>query len=352
MTLYIGVDFHPHQQTVCWCDGQTGVIKTRTFFHNTAELVEFYQALPPSVVGIEATSKATWFEQLLFDNQHKLLIGNPQVIRKLALSRHKNDDRDARHIFDLLQRGAFPVLWRRDEESSEVLELIRLRHNLVKGRTQTANRLQALAHSAGLPKGKIASVFFQSALKKVEAGTNFALQRELLFEMWEDFNRKITQLERHLQEKALADQRARLLQTQPGVGYLTALCLVHTLGDVARFDRPTKQIVAFVGLDPVEDSSAGKIRFGEISKAGSPVLRFLLGQAAQTASRYDSRLKAKYRQLAKKKHRAIAKTAIARKLLVKLVIMMRDNITAQEFDERGRTVGKCSRSAGSAMTVA
>ena len=105
MPLYIGVDFHPHQQTVCWCDLETGEIRTRTIFHNTAELTKFYRAMPASIVGIEATSKATWFEQLLFDNHHQLIVGNPNVIRKRAVSRHKNDNRDAQLIFDLLTRG-------------------------------------------------------------------------------------------------------------------------------------------------------------------------------------------------------------------------------------------------------
>ncbi len=352
MRLYIGVDFHPHQQTACWCDQQTGEIKTRTLFHSTAELTEFYQTMPASIVGIEATSKGTWFKQLLFDNQHQLIVGNPEVIRKRALSRHKNDDRDARHIFDLLIRGEFPELWSRPQASIDILEVIRLRHNLVRQRTQSANRLQALAHSAGLPKGKISSRLFQTALKQVDSGANFAFQRELLFEMWEHFNGKIGELDLWLEEKANSDEKVRLLQTQSGVGYLTALCLVHTVGDISRFNRPTKQVVAFVGLDPVDQSSGSKTKFGSISKSGSPILRFLLGQAAQTASRYDVKLKAKYLQLAKKKHKAIAKTAIARKLLVKLVIMLRDSISAQEFDERGRTVGNARGSAGSAMTVA
>jgi transposase len=346
MPLYIGVDFHPHQQTVCWCDLQTGEIKTRTFLHNTAELTKFYQQLPPSIVGIEATSKATWFEKLLFDNHHQLLIGNSKVIRKRNPSRHKNDDRDARHIFDLLIRGDFPLLWRRPQASIDILEIIRLRHKLVKQRTQTANRLQALAHDAGLAKGKIKSILFQTTLKQVESGENFAFQRELLFEMWENLNQKIKDLEVWLQTKALASEEVKLLKTQSGVGYLTALCVIHTIGDISRFGKPTKEIVAFVGLDPVEESSAKKIKFGSISKAGSPVLRFLLGQSAQTASRYDPKLKAKYNQFAKKKHRAIAKTAIARKILVKLVIMLRDSITAQEFDERGRTVGNARGAQG------
>ena len=346
MPLYIGVDFHPHQQTVCWCDEKTGEIKTRTLKHNTEELTKFYQQMPPSIVGIEATSKATWFEKLLFDNHHQLLIGNAEVIRKRNPSRHKNDDRDARHIFDLLIRGEFPLLWRRPQPSIDILEIIRLRHKLVKQRTQTANRLQALAHDAGLPKGKIKSILFQTALKQVERDENFAFQRQLLFEMWDNLNQKIKELELWLQQKAVGSAEVKLLKTQAGVGTLTALCVIHTIGDITRFGKPTKEVVAFVGLDPVDDSSAGRIKFGSISKAGSPVLRFLLGQSAQTASRFDDKLKAKYNQFAKKKHRAIAKTAIARKLLVKLVIMLRDQISAQEFDERGRTVGNARGAQG------
>ncbi len=339
MTVYIGVDFHPHQQTACWCDTDTGEILTRTFFHDTDELLKFYQTMPPSTVGIEATSKATWFEQLLFDNKHQLIIGNPSVIRKRAISRHKNDDRDARHIFDLLFRDEFPVLWKRPQKSTDILDLLHLRHKLVKQRTQTANRLQALAHESGLPKGRIDSPLFRASLESVNFGETFAFKRELLFDLWNEFSEKIVQLETCLQDKAAADEQVRLLMTQIGVGYLTALGGVHSIGDISRFDRPTKQIVSFVGLDPLDQSSGSRRKFGSISKAGSPLLRFLLGQAAHTVCRYDPKLKAKYRQLARKKHKAIAKTAIARKLLVKLSIMLRDNISAQEFDRRGRTVG-------------
>ena len=137
----------------------------------------------------------------------------------------------------------------------------------------------------------------------------------------------------------VANTPVQLLLTQKGVGYLTALTTVHTLGDVRRFTRVAKQAASFAGLDPLEKSSAGKTRFGRISKAGSPLLRYQLGQAAQIASRSDARLKSFYKRLAKKKPKAVTKTAAARKLLVKLAIMLRDEITADEFDRRGRTVG-------------
>ena len=70
-----------------------------------------------------------------------------------------------------------------------------------------------------------------------------------------------------------------------------------------------------------------------------------------TATRYDPRLRAFYKRLAKRKPKAVARTAVARKLLVKLSIMLRDGITAQEFDLRGRAVGNARYIAGSEMTV-
>ena len=114
MTLYMGVDFHPHQQTVCWCDRSTGEIKTTNLFHNLPALKEFYQTMPPSIVGIEASTNALWFEALLADTGHELRVGNPALIRAKATSRHKSDKRDAELIFDLLTKNEFPTLWRRE----------------------------------------------------------------------------------------------------------------------------------------------------------------------------------------------------------------------------------------------
>ena len=317
MTLYIGVDFHPHQQTVAWCDTITGETETFDMPHDIEQVRKFYLTLPePAVIGIEASVRAAWFENMLFETDHKLLVGNPVLIRKRATSRHKNDRRDAKLILQLLMRDEFPVLWRRPHESNQVLEILRLRLSLVRQRTQIYNRLQALAHNAGLPKGKVKTPAFQALIKAVETDEAGELARFHLFSLLEGFNKQIADLEIWLKEKAAPDAKVKLLLTQKGVGYLTALATVHTLGDVSRFARVSKQVVSFAGLDPVEDSSAGKVRFGSISKAGPPLLRFQLGQAANIAARWDPKLKAFHKRLAKKKPKGVAKTAAARKLLV------------------------------------
>ncbi len=347
MTLYIGVDFHPHQQTLCLGDTETGETRTIDLRHDLEKVREFYTSLPePAIVGIEASARAVWFENMLFESDHKLLVGNPVLIRKRATSRHKNDRRDAELILDLLVREEFPALWRRPHESNQVLEILRLRQSLVSQRTQVYNRLQALAHNVGLPKGRMRTAAFQAVLKAVEMDEAGCLARSQLFSLLGSLNTQIAELETWLRAKAKTNSQVQLLLTQRGVGYLTALATVHTLGDVSRFTRLAKQITAFVGLDPLERSSAGKVRFGSISKAGSPLLRYQLGMSALIATRFDMKLKSFYKRLAKKKPKAVAKTATAHKLLVKLAIMLRDNITADEFDQRGRTVGNARRRNG------
>lgn len=346
MTLYIGVDFHPHQQTVCWCDPATGEIKTQNLFHHSPALKQFYQMMPPAVVGLEASTQAVWFEALLQETGHELRVGNPALIRAKATSRHKSDQRDAELIFDLLRKNEFPTLWRRPAASTQVLEILKLRVSFVAQRTQIYNRLQALAHSFGLPKGHMKTQTLQNTLQACVANEAQDLHRTQLFTALAHLNAQIADCETWLQKQARADVQVQRLETQTGVGYLTALAVVHGVGDVRRFRNVAQQVPAFVGLEPLEKSSSTKIKFGGISKKGSWIVRYLLGQAGNIAARTDPRLKSFSQRLGKKKPKAVVKTAVARKLVVKLAIMLRDEISAAEFDQRGRTEGNARRVQG------
>jgi hypothetical protein len=102
-------------------------------------------------------------------------------------------------------------------------------------------------------------------------------------------------------------------------GTVTALMFVLTIGPVDRFRR-SKQVVSYLGLNPRESSSGGRQRLGAISKQGNSMARFLLIEAAQTASRYDEELRRDYQRLKFRRGNAVAKVAIARKLAVRLSI--------------------------------
>jgi transposase len=135
-----------------------------------------------------------------------------------------------------------------------------------------------------------------------------------LFELLDDLSARIKVIEGLLEKSAVGDRQVELLLTHKGIGLLSALVVVHTLGDVSRFPS-SKEAVAYTGLDPLERSSAGRVKFGAISKAGSSVLRHLLGQAMHVAARYDPELKAFYKRLASRRSKSIAKTAAGAKTL-------------------------------------
>ena len=107
------------------------------------------------------------------------------------------------------------------------------------------------------------------------------------------------------------------------------------LGPVARF-QDSKHVVSYIGLAPALNASADKYHLGHITKQGSTLLRFALGQAASHAARMDADLKRTYFTLVHRRGRPKAKVAVARKLLVRLFIMLRDQIDYDEFRRRGR----------------
>src|SRR5215210_6864621 len=117
MTVHIGVAFHPHQQTLAWCDKETGETAVLKLAHNIEKVREFYSSIKgPAVIGVEASARAAWFENMVLEAGHNLLVGNPVWIRKVARSRHKNDRVDAEHILWLLMRDEFSANGRRPPE--------------------------------------------------------------------------------------------------------------------------------------------------------------------------------------------------------------------------------------------
>lgn len=330
---YIGVDYHPYQQTVAFVDNG-GEIVTRRFFHSEKALIrKFYKEFPAgSVVGVEACGQMRWFEQMLDKIGLELRIGNPRSIRKMATSPHKNDRRDAAHILDLLLIERFPAIEPRSQESRKILGYLNYRQSLVKSRTAVANQLQAMARSFGLNRFGIKAKYAEQRLTSNAGDAEVLALIESRFRVYRNLSEEIGLLERHLDQKLAVDEKAKLLMTHPGIGVLTALCAVHTLGDVGRFARK-EQVTSFVGLVPVDESSGETKRVGKISKTGSRLLRFLLGQAGQKSS--DERLKQVYQGVSRRRGTAKAKVAVARKLLERCYLMLRDNIDYEEFRRRG-----------------
>jgi transposase len=341
MTVYIGVDLHARQQTLAYVDTQDGEIKRRELHHQRDDVLAFYQQFTGEViVGVEASGYTCWFEELLEQLGHRLLVGDAAEIRRLARRRQKNDRRDAELILDLLTCDEFPTLYRYSQQSREVLRQLRFRHKLVRMRTMIFNSLHALSIGAGLSlQAKLATAQGRRQLLQLRLSPVLVHQRDEWLALADELSTSILAVERWLKAQAKADERVQRVQTHAGVGLLTSLCLVHTLGDVSRF-AATRKVTAYVGLDVTEHSSAERKVYGGISKAGSRLLRYLLVEAGQSAAKSDDQLKAFYQQVLKRRGKAKAKVAVARKLLIRTFIMLRDEIDYAEFLRRGKRAGE------------
>jgi len=329
--LIIGCDFHPSFQQVAIFDNQTGEYEERRLRHRE-EAEQFYRSLAgqPVRVGMEACGHYPWFERLLAGLGQELWLGDAAQIRAKVVRKQKTDRRDAEHILQLLldpDPKQFPRIWVPSLEERDVRQLLVHRHKQVQARTRVKNQLQAMALSQGVQKKrKLWTEAGRAELEKLELLPYARERRKQLLQSLDGLEVEIVELNRRVEEEVAKRPAAVKLQTHPGVGPVTALAMVLTLGPAERF-ASGKDVGSYFGLIPREDSSGGKQRLGKISKQGSSFLRFLLVEAGQTAARYDPQLKRFYRRLAMRKNRGVAKVAVARKLATRLYLMLREQWT-------------------------
>ena len=127
--IYIGVDFHARQQTICYLKTETGEVVTCELKHQDKEQVRgFYsEFMGPVIVGLEASGYSPWFERMLEGLGHEVWLGHATEIRRRARWRQKNDRRDAELILDLMLHDEFPRLHRPPVQSREVMRMLRYR---------------------------------------------------------------------------------------------------------------------------------------------------------------------------------------------------------------------------------
>jgi len=318
-------------------DRETGEVVNLTLMHEGNQVREFYSQLPrPVLVGIEATGSMHWFLNLMEELGIECRVGHPATIRAAAPRRQKTDRLDADLILKLVAENRFPAIWLPTKEVLDLRALVLHRHQWVRIRTRIQNALQAIALANGLRRGpSLWSCDGQAKIAFLPLRPHASYRRSMLQEMYRKMEEEIENLTQRVTEQAGNRFGARLLMTHPGVGPITALATEVFLGDPRRF-VDGKALASYVGLVPREYSSGEHQRLGGVTKQGSPLLRFLWGEAGAHAVRHDPELKRFYRRKLVQKGLGKARVAVARKLGIRLWIMLRDEIDYEEFCRRGQ----------------
>lgn len=335
--VIIGCDFHPSFQQVAIFDKGTGEMEERSLSH-PGEAEQFYRSLVGEVVrvGMEACGHYPWFERLLEECGHELWLGDAAKIRASVVRKQKTDRRDAEQLLKLLLEERFPRVWVPSVKERDTRQLLIHRHQQVQSRTRVKNQLQAMAMGQGVQrKRKLWNQAGRAELERLPLLPYASQRRQQLLGSLDRLDSEIAELQRRVEQEAWGRPGAVKLMTHPGVGPVTALAMVLTIGPAQRFQSP-RQVGSYFGLIPSEHSSGGRQHLGRISKQGNAFLRFLLVEAGQSAARYDAELGRFYRRLSARKHRALAKVAVARKLAMRLYLMLREDWTYAQL--RGAVV--------------
>jgi len=330
LPLTIGLDLGSRSTQVAVLAPSRKLIEERTVSTTKAALTRLFERYPGARIVLEASTPARWITKLAESLGHEVIVANPRNIPLITQSQRKNDRNDARLLAKLGQVDVSllcPVQLRDERFQSARRELF-VRDHLVKQRTKivTFIRSQVKAIGRSLP-----SCDAKNFAKQMQPAIPRELQSVLnpLFQVLETIVESIkTADERIARLNKLVFPESEVLRAAHGVGPLTALAFVATIGDPARF-RDSRSVGAYVGLVPAMNQSGNYDPAMRITKCGDGYLRRLLVSSATRilqSNAPDSDLKRFGERIigqGGKRARARARIAVARKLAVLLHALLK-----------------------------
>jgi transposase len=232
--------------------------------------------------------------------------------------RAKTDRIDARHLRELLLIGRLPESWIPPSHIQDLRTLVRMRKTLVEERTAFLQRIHAQLFHHGHPQERnLLTKERRARLEQLEELPEVARKTiELSLRMIEHINQELKPIEEELRSFARRQVGCRALMRHYGIGELTSVAILAELGDSRRFSS-SRHAVRFAGLDITVSQSDGKRSSGKLSRQGSPVLRWAVFEAAQTARRDGSPEHGYYTDARDRLGPNRACLAVARKLIRK-----------------------------------
>jgi transposase len=326
---YVGIDLHKKTIVLCVMNHDRKILTRRTLACGDPEAIAaVFGGLRPFRAVVEATASYDWLVTLIEPLADRVVLANPHKLRVIAESAKKTDRLDAQVLAEFLARDMIPEAHRPTPRQREHRALVRHRQFLKHQATALKNKMRrVLADSNADRRDLFTAAGWAAALAAVARDTDrFVLGQ--LRGAWEAVEAQVREVGRRLKAFAAeappreAEARA-VLATAPGVGPVTADVVLSELGDVRRF-RSGKAVVAYAGLAPRVRQSAGKGKDLGITKAGSPLLRWALVEAAWRVVRHGAAWRRVYDGIKRRAGGKKAIVAVARRLLGVLYALLRD----------------------------
>jgi transposase len=328
--LYIGIDLHGKQMTVSVRDERGDVILRRQVSTRPDKVEEFLRELPALEKGkylvlLEVCGFHDWLVARLEADPfcHDVLL-----IQPTQTSKKKTDRRDANRLSEVLWVNRHRLLagetvrglrqvYQPTEGERQDRQITSMRMRLGRQRTRTINRIRHILRRNNLewqrPTKGFQTKKVKQWLKTLALDETDRLEMDQLLEQWALWELQIAQSEERIVQRFEKNAAAQLLATIVGVSCYMALAIASRIGDIGRFPRG-RSLANFFGLTPGSRSSGEKERLGSITKQGSHMVRFMLGQLVVHVLRRDAKLRSWYRAIKTRRGAKIARVAVMRRL--------------------------------------
>lgn len=333
-TYTIGIDLGDKKHAVCVLDAKGEILKQESIANSRASLTALHRRYPKAVMVMEVGMHSPWTSRFFKDLGHRVLVANPRKVSAIHQNIRKSDRNDAELLARLArsdEKLLCPVEHVSEEMQRDLLQ-IKLRDNLVRQRVDIISSVRFTLKSLGIALSTKNSESFATHARKSlgkEHSDMLALIEPSLCVL-DAMTEQIRKLQKSIETMAAQKYPESEFLTQiAGVGLLTSLTFILTIGDPTRFQRK-RDVAAFLGLVPKRDQSGETDKQLRISKAGNTYLRKLLVGCAQYILGPfgpDTALKRKGLNIAERggpraKRKAVV--AVARNLAVLLLTLWHD----------------------------
>ncbi len=258
--------------------GEAGQVVVRRQLRRR-QVLKFFAKLSPCLIGIEACATAHHWARELRKLGHEVRLMPARYV-KPYVKRNKNDAADAEAICEAVTRPTMRFVPIKTVEQQSVLMIHRTRQLFVRQRTSLINAIRAHLAEFGIVSGVgrngvevLLTLIAEGKDERVppearDCLTALAAQLDLI-------KRQILGADRRILAWHRNNSMSKRLEAIPGIGPLGASALVTSIPDPHIFSSG-RDVSAWIGVVPKQNSSGGKERLGSISKAGNRYLRKLL----------------------------------------------------------------------------
>lgn len=350
--LYVGIDQHTRQLTVSIRNEDGDVVLRRTVGTKPEKVRAFcreLQLMAKDNDGYVAIIEICGFNQWLVDMLEEFGCRQTIVIQPEKQSKRKTDRRDAARLSELLWTNRLRLLAGKkvnglrvvelpDEVDAENRQVTNLQKQFGQQRTKIINRIKRILHKHNLIHDQPTKTFqtktVQKWLRKLELPPMDRLETDLLLTQWELVDEQLQLVRQETEQRAAKDRTAAILMSIIGCGAFTALAIASRIGRIERF-KSGRSLANFFGLTPTCASSGESgDRLGHISKQGSSIVRFLLGQLVTRVLRQDADLRRWSKAIKLRRGAKIARVAVMRRLTTSMWHMIKHEEPYMTYSQR------------------